>query len=81
MNRRLVVKHVAVSLILGLWVCARAHAQSPQPDSAKPATTQPSTQPTATAPPTSGKITCEVVQVEGNYLVVKLESGDLRVGP
>jgi len=27
----------------------------------------------------TGKITCEVVQVDGNYLLVKLESGEVRV--
>jgi hypothetical protein len=79
MNRRHVVNVVAVTLILGLWMSARAEAQSQQPDAAKPATTQPATQPATTTAPTSGKITCEVVEVEGSYLVVKLESGDLQV--
>jgi hypothetical protein len=71
MSRRDLVNVVVVTLMLGLWMTARAQAQTP-------AATQPATQPTVTAPVTS-KITAEVVQVEGNYLVVKQESGDLQV--
>jgi hypothetical protein len=79
MNRKHVVNVVAVTLMLGLPMSARAQAPAPQPDAAKPAPTQPATQPTGTAAPTVSKLTGEVLQVEGNYLVVKLASGDVQV--
>jgi len=79
MNRKDVVNVVAAILILGLSMSARAQTPPPQPDTGKPATTQPATQPVATTAPTTGKMTCEVVQVEGSYLAVKLEGGAVQV--
>jgi hypothetical protein len=79
MNRKHVVNAVAVTLMLALSVISGAQAPASQPDAAKPAPTQPATPPMATAAPTASKMTGEVVEVEGNYLLVKLASGDVQV--
>jgi len=77
MDRKNVVNIATVTLMLGLSLSARAQAPAPAPEGQKPAA------PPATVPmsgvSTRGQITCEVVQVDGNYLLVKLESGEVRV--
>jgi hypothetical protein len=90
MNWKGVVNMVAVVLMLGLSVSATAQAPAPPPETEKPApppAAQPETEkpaPPATLPlpalaSTTNRVSCEVVQVEGNYLLVKLKSGEVRV--
>jgi len=78
MNKNEVVTVVTFTLMLGLSMSARAQAPAPQPEAEEPAPMPPATIPMSAAP-TTGRITGEVVQVEGNYLLVKLESGEVRV--
>jgi hypothetical protein len=81
MNWKDVVNLVAVVLMLGPSVSARAQAPAPPaaapPEAGKPA--PPATLPLPGLVSTTNKVTCEVVQVEGNYLLVKLQSGEVRV--
>jgi hypothetical protein len=73
MNWKAVVNLVAVVLVLGPSM--RATAQAPEPE--KPAPPATMTLPGLVS--TTNKVTCKVVQVQGNYLLVKLESGEVRV--
>ena len=69
MNEKRVAIVVAITLMLGLSMSARAQEPAQEP----------STHAMATEAPTGGKMTGEVVQVEGNYLLVKLAGGDIQV--
>jgi hypothetical protein len=81
MNRKDVVNFVAVVLMLGLPMSAMAQAPAPPPaappEAEKPA--PPATLPLPALAATTNRVSCEVVQVDGNYLLVKLESGEIRV--
>lgn len=89
MNRKDVVNLVAVGLMLGLSVGARAQEPAPPPaappEAEKPASPEaekPAPQATLPLPAlasTTNRVSCEVVQVEGTYLLVKLQSGEVRV--
>src|SRR5262245_41848152 len=69
MNWKDVVNLIAVVLMLGPSMSASAQEQ-PAP---------PATQTLPGLVSTTNRVTAEVVQVEGNYLLVKLESGEVRV--
>jgi len=77
MNRQDVVNLVAVALMLGLSSSAIAQAPAPPPEVEKSA--PPATLPLPALVATTNRVSCEVVQVDGNYLLVKLESGEIRV--
>lgn len=77
MDRKTVVNVVTLALLLGLSLNARAQAPAPAPEGETPAVPQATVPMSAVS--TTGKVTSEVVQVDGNYLLVKLESGEVRV--
>ena len=77
MSRMDVATLVTVTLMLGSSMSAKAQAPAPPPEAEKPA-------PQATMPlpglvATTNRVSAEVVEVEGNYLLVKLQSGEVRV--
>lgn len=77
MRRIDVATIVTVTLMLGPSMSARAQAPAPPPEAEKPA-------PQATMPlpglvSTTNRVSAEVVEVDGNYLLVKLQSGEVRV--
>jgi len=74
MNWKDVVNLVAVVLMLGPSMSASAQAPAEAEKPAPPATM---TLPGLAS--TTNRVTAEVVQVDGNYLLVKLESGEVRV--
>src|SRR5262245_1520855 len=81
MNWKEVVNLGAVVLVLGPSMMATA--QEPPAPPAAPAEAGTSSPPATMTLPglasTTQRVTCEVVQVDGTYLIVKLESGELRV--
>ena len=76
MSRMDVATVVTVTLMLGLSMNAGAQTPAP-PEAEKPAPPATMTLPGLVA--TTSRVTAEVVQVEGNYLLVKLTSGEVRV--
>lgn len=77
MSRMNVAAVVTVTLILGQSMSARAQTPAPPAEAGK-------TAPQASMPlpglvASTKRVSAEVVQVEGNYLLVKLESGEIRV--
>ncbi len=78
MNRRIVETVVTLALMLGASMSARAQTPTPPPDAGQPAPAPPATVPMASMSSTTRTLTCEVVQVQGTNLVVKMESGELR---
>lgn len=77
MRRIDVATVVTVTLILGQSMSARAQTPTPPPEAEKPAPQASMPLPGLVA--STNRVTCEVVQVDGNYLLVKLESGEIRV--
>ena len=77
MSRIDVATVLTATLMLGQSMSARAQAQAPPPEAEKPA--PPATMPLPDLVASTNRVTCEVVEVEGNYLLVKLESGEVRV--
>ena len=77
MSRMDVATVVTVILMLGPSMSARAQAPAPPPEAEKPA--PPATMPLPGLVSSTNRVTAEVVQVDGNYLLVKLESGEIRV--
>lgn len=77
MSRMDVAAVVTVTLMLAQSMSAMAQEQAPPPEAEKPAPPATMTLPGLVA--TTNRVTCEVVQVEGTYLLVKLESGEVRV--
>jgi hypothetical protein len=78
MNRRIVETVVTVTLMLGPPMSARAQTPTPAPDAGQPTAAPTATVPMASMTSTTGTLHCEVVQVQGTNLVVKMESGELR---
>jgi len=78
MNRRIVGTVVAMALMLGASMSARAQTPAPPPDAGPPAPTPPATVPMSAMSSTTRTLTCEVVQVQGTNLIAKMESGELR---
>src|SRR5262245_43631288 len=72
-----VVNLVAVVLLLGPATSATAQAPPEPPAAGQPA--PPATQTMTGIVSTTNRVTAEVVQVEGTYLLVKLQSGEVRV--
>ena len=68
---------VMVTLMLGEAMSARAQVPSPPPEAGQPA--PPASMPLPGLVSTTNRVTAEVVEVDGNYLLVKLESGEVRV--
>jgi len=77
MNWKAVVNLLAVVLMLGPSMRATAQTPAAPPEAGKPAPPATMTLPGLVS--TTKKVTAEVVQVEGNYLLVKLQSGEVRV--
>jgi hypothetical protein len=77
MSRMNVATVVTVTLILGQSMSARAQAPAPPPGAEKPA--PPASMPLPDLVSSTNRVSAEVVQVDGNYLLVKLESGEVRV--
>jgi hypothetical protein len=81
MNWKGIVNLIAVVLMLGLSGSVRAQAPA-APPAAPPEAEKPAPQATMPLPglvTTTNRVSCEVVQVEGTYLLVKLASGEIRV--
>ena len=77
MSRIDVATVVTVTLMLGQAMSARAQEPAPPPEAEKPA--PPATMPLPGLVSSTNRVSAEVVQVDGNYLLVKLESGEVRV--
>lgn len=77
MRRMNVATVVTVTLMLGVSMSARAQAPAPPPEGDKPA--PPATMPLPGLVSSTQRVNAEVVQVDGTYLLVKLESGEVRV--
>ena len=77
MSRMDVATVVTVTLMLAQSMGAMSLAQAPTPVAENPA--PPATMPLPGLVASTNRVTCEVVQVDGNYLLVKLESGEVRV--
>ena len=77
MSRMDVATVVTVTLMLGQAMSARAQEPAPPPEAEKPA--PPATMPLPGLVSSTNRVSAEVVQVDGNYLLVKLESGEVRV--
>jgi hypothetical protein len=77
MSRMDVATVVTVTLMLGQAMSARAQEPAPPPEAGKPA--PPATMPLPGLVSSTNRVSAEVVQVDGNYLLVKLQSGEVRV--
>jgi|KBSSwiStaDraftv2_1062776.scaffolds.fasta_scaffold267816_3 hypothetical protein len=77
MSRMGVATVVTVTLMLGQAMSARAQDPAPPPEAGKPA--PPATMPLPGLVASTSQVSAEVVQVDGTYLLVKLQSGEVRV--